>query len=1110
MTRWPRPFSLLSKRRLDTHLTLVFGITALLVLLGIVLFVNSRTVSIVDRASQTLFSHMASESGAAVDKSLASVDVLSTLLISDPQDTNYRNASQPSFTERMRVVLDAMPVVSAIYIGYDDGGFVLLRRLSSSVARLNLNAPEAARFLLERIAPASEDPSSRAGVATAAATLTFLDASLHPIRVSRPLSLLYDPRGRDWYRKARAQSAPILTDPYWFYATEERGITFARRLRHGGGVVGIDLSLADLSTQLLRLRNTPGTELLIVDAAGDVLASTDSALMLPRETETPADALGGVEGGDTGFALGGALDDARTADAADLPASGVPGIEAASQAFQPVSTVTSTLGTGRTVAPIVRRMMRAAHDTSYPDNPQRIQLGSDFWTMRVMPVRASGWTFRVVLATPDDEVLTGARRLVVYLEAISLLAVLVLLVVIRFTARRVSRPLVAISKQAEALNAFDFPGAMREQRSSVTEIATLSGALHRAGATLQRFVEIGRTLAAERDPDRLLARLLDETVHATRAEGGVILLTEDDGVHFRIGARTGTQVNAKGTYDAPGGPMNLAMTIAHAFGTEGMVVDTVAGGLGERIRDALQRHAATQLDWPIRWSGRSGDANAERHAAHEGEPLLAALTNGNGPSAAADVPSSRLQVIALRNRSNELIGGLLLCMGNMDADTSGARKRRAAPGDLDLARALAGNAAIALETALLLKSRKALLDGVVRMIAEATDAKSPHTSGHCQRVPVLMQGLAQAACEAKQGPYAHFTLTPDDWEAVEVASWLHDCGKLTTPEYVIDKATKLETLSNRIHEIRTRFEVMKAHAQTDYWRAVASGESESHARATRDRMLASLDDDFAFVANCNEGSESMRPDDLARLQSIGQRRWMRTLDDTLGTSRDERARMERSRTRHRRGSTLPVEEPLLADREEHVIPHEPNALSDREERFGFTMRPLASRMNLGELHNLSIGRGTLTGEERFEINRHITRTIVMLEGLPLTGALKRVPEYAGGHHEKMDGGGYPRGLTRNQMSPIARMMAIADVFEALTAGDRPYKKAKPLSEAFRIMGQMKRDNHLDPDLLDLFISSDVWRDYARHFLLPWQDDAPDVDAVLSITPRADGETLVPA
>ena len=1105
MTRWPRPFPLMSRRRLETHLTIVFGITALLVLLGIVLFVNSRTVSIVDRASQTLFSHMAGESGAAVDKSLASVDVLSTLLVADPQAVSYHEAAQPSFTERMRVVLDAMPVVSAIYIGFDNGGFVLLRRLSSNVARHHLAAPNNAQYLLERIAPETGDASSRAGTTSAAATLTFLDDTLHAIRVSQPLSLLYDPRSRDWYRQARAQAAPILTGPYWFYATEERGITYARRLRRGGGVVGIDLGLADLSGQLQKLRNTPGTALLIVDSGGDVLASTDDALMRPGAGDRQADALAGAEDSDAGLGLTDAPVDV-SANATALQ------MDAATQAYKAVTTAQPGTADARsTVSPIMRHMMRAAHDKAFPDTPERLQLGSDFWTMRVMPVRASGWTFRVVLATPDDEVLTGARRLVVYLEAISLLGVLVMLVVIRLTARRVSQPLVAISKQAEALNAFDFPGAMREQPSSVTEIATLSGALHRAGATLQRFVEIGRTLAAERDPDRLLARLLDETVHATRAEGGVILLTEDDGVHFRIGARTEAQSNTQGTYEAPDGPMRLATTIAHAFGTEGMIVNTGAGGLGERIRDALQRHAATQLDWPIFPGARAGapalDAGGLGPDPDE-EPLLVALTAGAAP--ASDAGTSRLQVIALRNRSNELIGGLLLSMGPQEMGKAVAQRARTAPGDLDLARALAGNAAIALETALLLKSRKALLDGVVRMIAEATDAKSPHTSGHCQRVPVLMQGLVQAACDTKEGSYAHFALTPDDWEAVEVASWLHDCGKLTTAEYVIDKATKLETLSNRIHEIRTRFEVVKAHAHIDYWRAVASGESESHARLTRDRMLTTLDDEFAFVALCNEGTEFMRPEDVERLQSIGQRRWIRTLDDRLGTSRDEQARMARSRQRNGRGTTLPMDEPLLADREDHIIAHEANALSDREARFGFSMRPPASRLNLGELHNLSIARGTLTAEERFEINRHITRTIVMLEGLPLTGALKRVPEYAGGHHEKMDGGGYPRGLTRNQMSPVARMMAIADVFEALTAGDRPYKKAKPLSEAFRIMAQMKRDNHLDPDLLDLFISSGVWRTYAAQFLLPWQSDNPNVEEILAITPSGDGHALVPA
>jgi HD-GYP domain-containing protein (c-di-GMP phosphodiesterase class II) len=148
--------------------------------------------------------------------------------------------------------------------------------------------------------------------------------------------------------------------------------------------------------------------------------------------------------------------------------------------------------------------------------------------------------------------------------------------------------------------------------------------------------------------------------------------------------------------------------------------------------------------------------------------------------------------------------------------------------------------------------------------------------------------------------------------------------------------------------------------------------------------------------------------------------------------------------------------------------------------------------NLGEIYNLSISRGTLTEEDRYRINEHMAQTIVMLESLPWPRHLRRVPEYAGGHHEKMDGSGYPRGLRREQMSIPARVMAIADIFEALTAADRPYKPPKTLSESMRIMQRMVREGHIDPELFRLFVESGVYREYAQRFLKPEQIDAVDL------------------
>jgi hypothetical protein len=315
---------------------------------------------------------------------------------------------------------------------------------------------------------------------------------------------------------------------------------------------------------------------------------------------------------------------------------------------------------------------------------------------------------------------------------------------------------------------------------------------------------------------------------------------------------------------------------------------------------------------------------------------------------------------------------------------------------------------------------------------------------------------------------------------------------VTTPEYVVDKATKLETIYDRIHEVRMRFEVLKRDAEIACLRSIAAGMPEAPARAQLQEDLRQIDDDFAFVASCNEGGEFMAPERLERLRAIAQRTWLRTLDDRIGISHEENKRKNRQPA-----APLPVVEPLLADRPEHRIERSASEKLTPDNKWGFKMKVPELLYNRGELHNLSVGRGTLSEEERYKINEHIVQTIIMLSALPFPRHLKNVPEIAGGHHEKMDGTGYPKALTRDEMSPVARMMAIADIFEALTARDRPYKKGKTLSESIRIMAQMKKDRHIDPELFELFLRSGVYRQYAECFMAPEQLDEADIEAALA-------------
>lgn len=401
------------------------------------------------------------------------------------------------------------------------------------------------------------------------------------------------------------------------------------------------------------------------------------------------------------------------------------------------------------------------------------------------------------------------------------------------------------------------------------------------------------------------------------------------------------------------------------------------------------------------------------------------------------------------------------------------------------------------------QKQRDLHDSFVRLIAAAIDQKSPYTGGHCARVPAIASALAEAASRSAAPAFDDFSLASEaEQREFRIAAWLHDCGKITTPEHIVDKGAKLEAIYNRIHEIRMRFEVLLREVEITYLKALRDRpEDEARLREELRREQTGLRDDFAFVAACNIGGEAMDDADIKRLERIATRTWRRTLDDRLGLSP-----LEEVRLRDYPGST-PAEEPLLADRPEHRIARDDAA--SRFAAFDFTMQPKPLKQNLGELYNLSIRRGTLTDEDRYLINEHICSTIEMLETLPWPDDLTRVPEIAGGHHEKMDGTGYPRGLDRTQLSTAARIMAVADVLEALTAADRPYKKAKTLSESLRIMRGMALDRHIDADLFRLLITSGAYLSYAEQWLDPQQIDAVDEDALVSGLPATDADEAHP-
>ncbi|NVO07788.1 MAG: GAF domain-containing protein, partial [Rhodoferax sp.] len=276
--------------------------------------------------------------------------------------------------------------------------------------------------------------------------------------------------------------------------------------------------------------------------------------------------------------------------------------------------------------------------------------------------------------------------------------------------------------------------------------------------------------------------------------------------------------------------------------------------------------------------------------------------------------------VPLSPREGEVIGVIQL-LNALDPKTGAVIPF---PADLvGFVEALAAQSAVAIENQNLIEAQKQLMDALIKLIAGAVDAKSPYTGGHCERVPELGIMLAEAAHAQSAGPLAAFRFeTDDEWREFRIGAWLHDCGKVTTPEYVVDKACKLETIYNRIHEVRMRFEVLWRDARITQLEALASGSEAGATQAAFDVRVAQLQDDFAFVAECNQGGEFMAPDKVERIKRIAEETWLRHFDDRLGLAHEELQRYQGTAV------SLPVQEQLLADKAQHIIARVKNAVAD--------------------------------------------------------------------------------------------------------------------------------------------------------------------------------------
>ena len=528
---------------------------------------------------------------------------------------------------------------------------------------------------------------------------------------------------------------------------------------------------------------------------------------------------------------------------------------------------------------------------------------------------------------------------------------------------------------------------------------------------------VGIALSAEKDERRLMELIVQSAKQLTNADGGTFYSrTEDDELKFEIMHTDTLGVHMGGTSGIPIDLPNVPLFDDNGDPNHKMVAAKAAvTGETVNIRDAYN---APDFDF-------SGTRAFDETTGYRSKSFL---------------------TVPLRNHEDEVIGVLQL-INAVNRDEGGLVPFSVA--DQELVMSLASQAATVLTKERLIKEHRTLFESFIELIAAAIDDKSPYTGGHCRRVPELTLMLADAASETQYGPLKEFGMNEDDRYELKIAGWLHDCGKVTTPEHVVDKSTKLETIYDRIHIINARFEVLKRDAEL----RVLKQKLEAKEKGKRinekklDKALAAeleqLERDREFLNVCNIGSESMAKADQERVERIGSYEWVNNDGDKV------------------------------------------NFLSDEE------------------THNLNIKKGTLTPEEREIINHHIVATIKMLESLPYPKHLRRVPEFACGHHEKMDGSGYPRGLTREEMSVQARVMGIADIFEALTADDRPYKPAMPISEALQILGRMKMNNHIDPDLFDVFVRKKVYLRYAQQFLEPRQIDHVDVSKIPGYETLAD-------
>ena len=557
-----------------------------------------------------------------------------------------------------------------------------------------------------------------------------------------------------------------------------------------------------------------------------------------------------------------------------------------------------------------------------------------------------------------------------------------------------------------------------KQQSVLFSQAEISKLLESVPSNLRAYIDslqnqisnmsaIGLGLSKEKDMDKLLEMILLEAKRIANADGGTLyMMTDDQRLKFSIMITDSLNIHMGGTSgkEIPFYPVKLYMDDGQPNKT---MIAANAGLTGDTI-NIPDAYTTKGFDF-------SGTKAFDEKTGYRSKSFL---------------------TVPLKNHEAEIIGVLQL----LNAQDVKTKKVISFSDSVQISvEALSSQAAVTITNKNLIRDLEILFESFIKLIASAIDAKSPYTGGHCARVPEITLMLAESVNEINDGPFAGVQFTDKEMYELKIAAWLHDCGKVTTPEAVVDKGTKLETIYDRIHTVATRFEVLRRDEEIKYLKkqlkiqkndSLIENEKKEALKKARSLYLKRIkqqEDDKSFIEEANVGGEFMSQERKDRVNKIASYRW-----------KDN-------------GSPKPF-------------------------------------FSEDEVYNLCISRGTLTPEERKIINDHIVVTIDMLEQLPYPKHLRNVPEFAGGHHEKLDGTGYPKGLNHSEMSVQAKIMAIADIFEALTARDRPYKKGKTLSQAMRILGFMKNDAHIDTELFEVFVQEKIYLKYAEAFLNPEQID----------------------